>query len=77
MGLPVPSYAQLVGEVVIKRGTVDDDLYIAGGQVDLYATVNGDVIVGPVVPFSDDLADVYVKTLADRSGSVKMGVSYE
>lgn len=43
--LPAQSRAQLVGEVVIKRGTVDDDLYIAGAQVDLYATVNGDVVV--------------------------------
>ena len=38
--------------------------------------INGDVIVGPVVPFGDDLAEVYEKTLADRSASVKMGVSY-
>jgi cytoskeletal protein CcmA (bactofilin family) len=43
--LPVLSHAQDVGEVVIKRGMVDDDLYMAGAQVDLYATVNGDVVV--------------------------------
>jgi len=43
--LPALSHAQEVGEVVIKRGVVDDDLYLAGGQVDLYATVNGDVVV--------------------------------
>ena len=43
--LPALSHAQEVGELVIKRGVVDDDLYLAGGQVDLYATVNGDVVV--------------------------------
>jgi cytoskeletal protein CcmA (bactofilin family) len=43
--LPVLSHAQQVGEVVIKRGMVDDDLYLAGAQVDLYATVNGDVVI--------------------------------
>lgn len=43
--LPSLSHAQELGEVVIKRGVVDDDLYLAGGQVDLYATVNGDVVV--------------------------------
>ncbi len=41
----VPLHAQEFGEVVIKRGSVDDDLYLAGGQVDLYATVSGDVVV--------------------------------
>lgn len=43
--LPALAHAQQVGELVIKRGVVDDDLYLAGGQVDLYATVNGDVVV--------------------------------
>ena len=43
--LPVLSHAQEVAEVIIKRGMVDDDLYMAGAQVDLYATVNGDVVV--------------------------------
>jgi len=43
--LPVLSHAQQVGEVVIKRGMVDDDLYLAGAQVDLYANVNGDVVI--------------------------------
>jgi len=43
--LPMLSHAQQVGEVVIKRGMVDDDLYLAGAQVDLYATVNGDVVI--------------------------------
>lgn len=43
--LPKLSHAQGAGQVVIKRGIVDDDLYLAGGQVDLYATVNGDAVV--------------------------------
>jgi cytoskeletal protein CcmA (bactofilin family) len=43
--LPVLSNAQQLGEVVIKRGVVDDDLYLAGAQVDLYATVNGDAVI--------------------------------
>ena len=43
--LPVLLYAQDVGEVVIKRGMVDDDIYLAGAQVDLYATVNGDAVI--------------------------------
>ena len=43
--LPALAHAQQVGELVIKRGVVDDDLYLAGGQVELYATVNGDVVV--------------------------------
>ncbi len=43
--LPARSHAEDFGHVVIKRGSVDDDLYLAGGQVDLYATVNGDVVV--------------------------------
>jgi cytoskeletal protein CcmA (bactofilin family) len=43
--LAAPSYAQEFGQVVIKRGNVDDDLYLAGGQVDLYATVDGDAVV--------------------------------
>ncbi len=38
--LPVLFHAQQVGEVVIKRG-IDDDLFIAGAWVDLYATVDG------------------------------------
>lgn len=42
---PLLSHAGMVGEVIIKRGMVDDDIYLAGAQVDLYATVNGDVVV--------------------------------
>ncbi len=45
MFLPVLSHAQHAGEVIIKRGIVDDDLYLAGAQVDLYATVDGDAVV--------------------------------
>lgn len=43
--LPALSHAHDMGEVVIKRGVVDDDLYLAGAQVDLYATVNGDAVI--------------------------------
>ena len=42
---PALAHAQAAGEVVIKRGVVDDDIYMAGAQVDLYATVKGDVVV--------------------------------
>ncbi len=38
-------FANDVGERVIKHGTFDDDLYLAGGEVELQATVNGDVTV--------------------------------
>ncbi|UCB54026.1 MAG: hypothetical protein JSW45_08660 [Thiotrichales bacterium] len=40
-----PTHAQSFGEVVVQRGMIDDDLYMAGAQVDLYATVSGDVVV--------------------------------
>jgi cytoskeletal protein CcmA (bactofilin family) len=43
--MPALAQAQHVGEVIMKHGEIDDDLYLAGGQVDLYATVNGDVVV--------------------------------
>jgi cytoskeletal protein CcmA (bactofilin family) len=43
--LPMQSHAQQIGEVVIKRGMVDEDIYLAGAQVDLYATVNGDAVI--------------------------------
>lgn len=33
------------GEVVVQRGTVDDDYYAAGGTVDINALVSGDVVV--------------------------------
>jgi cytoskeletal protein CcmA (bactofilin family) len=37
--------AQQAGEHVSVSGMIDDDLYLAGGQVDLYASVAGDVVV--------------------------------
>ena len=43
--VPALARAQAAGEVLIKRGVVDDDIYMAGAQVDLYATVKGDVVV--------------------------------
>jgi cytoskeletal protein CcmA (bactofilin family) len=36
--------AQEAGEVVIKRGTIKDDLYVAGRSVDVHAQVQGDVV---------------------------------
>ena len=33
------------GEMVTKRGTVDDDFYAAGGTVDINALISGDVVV--------------------------------
>jgi cytoskeletal protein CcmA (bactofilin family) len=52
--------AQQVGEYVSVSGQIDDDLYLAGGQVDLYATVDGDVVVagGQVNLEGDVRADV-------------------
>lgn len=38
-------FAQQAGKHVSVSGQIDDDLYLAGGQVDLYATVAGDVVV--------------------------------
>ena len=43
--MPAFAEAQHVGDVIMKHGEIDDDLYLAGGQVDLYATVDGDVVV--------------------------------
>ena len=42
---PALTCAQQVGEMITKHGEIDDDVYLAGRQVDLYATVNGDVVV--------------------------------
>jgi cytoskeletal protein CcmA (bactofilin family) len=36
--------AQEVGEVVVKRGIIEDDLYVAGRSVDVVAQVRGDVV---------------------------------
>ena len=38
-------FAKDVGERVVKRGIINDDIYLAGGEVDLQATVNGDATV--------------------------------
>jgi cytoskeletal protein CcmA (bactofilin family) len=38
-----PLFAQDVGEVVVKRGVIDDDIYVAGRSVDVSAQVQGDV----------------------------------
>ena len=46
IALPVSLlFAQDVGERIVKHGTIDDDIYLAGGEVELLATVNGDVTV--------------------------------
>ncbi|MGD2057054.1 MAG: hypothetical protein PVJ15_09630, partial [Gammaproteobacteria bacterium] len=45
-----PLSAQMIGEVVIKRGTIDEDVYAAGRRVNLVAEVQGDVVAaGQVV----------------------------
>lgn len=36
--------AQQVGETVVKRGTIPEDIYLAGGTVDVSANVEGDVV---------------------------------
>lgn len=46
------------------------DMIVAG-------KIDGDLIVGPVVPFSDQLDKIYPKIVADREGGIKMGVTYE
>jgi cytoskeletal protein CcmA (bactofilin family) len=38
-------HAHQAGEHVRVTGEIDDDIYLAGGQVDLFATVEGDVVV--------------------------------
>jgi cytoskeletal protein CcmA (bactofilin family) len=35
---------QQVGETVVQAGEVDDDLYVAGGRLDILAEVDGDVL---------------------------------
>lgn len=37
-------FAQEAGEVVIKRGTIADDVYVAGRRVEVVAQVQGDVV---------------------------------
>jgi len=44
--LPCTSFSSAeTGETVIKRGTVSDDFYTAGGTVDMDADVNGDAVI--------------------------------
>jgi len=43
--LSMPVFAQQVGEHVSVSGVIGDDLYLAGGQVDMLADVQGDVVV--------------------------------
>lgn len=38
-------YAQETGDVIVKRGTIENDLYLAGRSVDVQAEVQGDVAV--------------------------------
>jgi threonine dehydrogenase-like Zn-dependent dehydrogenase len=38
--------------------------------------INGDLIVGPIIKFSDDLDKVYPGLVADREGGIKLGVTY-
>jgi cytoskeletal protein CcmA (bactofilin family) len=43
---PILSYAMPEsGEMVTKRGSVDDDYYAAGGTIDINALISGDVVV--------------------------------
>jgi cytoskeletal protein CcmA (bactofilin family) len=42
--LPAHGFELAAGEMVIRHGVIDDDLYVAGAQIELYATVSGDVV---------------------------------
>lgn len=42
--IPAPLLAQEAGDTVIKRGTLKEDLYLAGGTVEVAANVEGDVV---------------------------------
>ena len=45
LGLPLTVFAMPEsGEMVSKRGTIEDDFYAAGGTVDINAVVAGDVV---------------------------------
>lgn len=41
---PVVMSAQDAGKTVFKQGQIDEDIYVAGGRVDVLAEVSGDVI---------------------------------
>lgn len=45
LGAPAMLGAQEAGDTIIKQGTIKEDLYLAGGTVDVLANVEGDVIV--------------------------------
>lgn len=46
IALPVTLiFANDFGERVVKHGSIDDDIYLAGGEVEMQATVKGDVTV--------------------------------
>jgi hypothetical protein len=36
--------AQQIGQIVVKRGTITEDLYLGGGTVDVRADVTGEVV---------------------------------
>jgi cytoskeletal protein CcmA (bactofilin family) len=42
---PAQPFDYEAGEIVIRHGVVDDDLYLAGAQVELAAAVTGDAVV--------------------------------
>jgi cytoskeletal protein CcmA (bactofilin family) len=49
-------FAQQAGETVVTRGTVKEDLYLAGGSVTVAATVEGDIVTaGGHVMVGDDI----------------------
>ena len=48
-------FAQEAGEVVVKRGTIENDLYVAGRSVDVAAQVQGDVVAAGKHISIDDL----------------------
>ncbi len=45
-------------------------------QMILDGKIDGELIVGPVIEFSDELDKVYPGIVADREGGIKMGVTY-
>jgi len=48
-------FAQDAGEVVVKRGTIEDDIYVAGRSVDIQAQVQGDVVAAGQYVSIDEL----------------------
>lgn len=46
LGAPLAPAAQEAGLSVLKRGAIAEDLYVAGGRVDVLAEVDGDVVAG-------------------------------